>query len=112
MGKKYELIPSDKEGLFRVKALKHFSNVMAGEIGGYGRAWCLSYAALPSSVRAARTASSRALHLAHPVPSTLTPEAAFAVSACAIVSGVQLPPQQQDFVSSFFLLNSPIIDSS
>ena len=38
--------------------------------------------------------------------------AAFAVSACAIVSGVQLPPQQQDFVSSFFLLNSPIIDSS
>ena len=33
--KKYELIPSDKEGLFRIKALKCFGCVMIGEIGGY-----------------------------------------------------------------------------
>ena len=33
--KKYELIPSDKEGLFRIKALKCFGGVMIGEIGGY-----------------------------------------------------------------------------
>ena len=35
MGKKYELIPSDIEGLFRVKALKDFNNVKKGDIGGY-----------------------------------------------------------------------------
>ena len=35
MEKKYELIPSDKEGLYRVKALKDFSNVKKGDIGGY-----------------------------------------------------------------------------
>ena len=33
--KKYELIPSDMEGLFRVKALKDFGNVKKGDIGGY-----------------------------------------------------------------------------
>ena len=33
--KKYELIPSDKEGLFIIKALKSFSNVTIGDIGGY-----------------------------------------------------------------------------
>ena len=35
MNKKYELIPSDIEGLFRVKALKDFNNVKKGDIGGY-----------------------------------------------------------------------------
>ena len=35
MDKKYELIPSDIEGLFRVKALKDFNNVKKGDIGGY-----------------------------------------------------------------------------
>ena len=35
MDKKYELIPSDKEGLFRIKALKDFNNVKKGDIGGY-----------------------------------------------------------------------------
>ena len=33
--KKYELIPSDIEGLFRIKALKDFNNVKNGDIGGY-----------------------------------------------------------------------------
>jgi UDP-3-O-[3-hydroxymyristoyl] glucosamine N-acyltransferase len=33
--KKYELIPSDKEGLYRIKALHNFSDVEKGEIGGY-----------------------------------------------------------------------------
>ena len=33
--KKYELIPSDKEGLYRIKALKDFGNVKNGDIGGY-----------------------------------------------------------------------------
>ena len=33
--KKYELIPSDKEGLYRVKALKCFNDVKKGDIGGY-----------------------------------------------------------------------------
>ena len=33
--KKYELIPSDKEGLYRIKAMKDFSNVKKGDIGGY-----------------------------------------------------------------------------
>ena len=35
MEKKYELIPSDKEGLYRIKAVKDFSNVKKGDIGGY-----------------------------------------------------------------------------
>ena len=35
MEKKYELIPSDKEGLYRIKALKDFANVKVGDIGGY-----------------------------------------------------------------------------
>ena len=35
MDNKYELIPSDKEGLFRIKALKDFNNVKKGDIGGY-----------------------------------------------------------------------------
>ena len=35
MGKKYELIPSDKEGLYRIKALKDFNDVKKGDIGGY-----------------------------------------------------------------------------
>ena len=35
MEKKYELIPSDKEGLYRVKALKDFNDVKKGDIGGY-----------------------------------------------------------------------------
>lgn len=35
MDKKYELIPSDIEGLFRIKALKDFGNVKKGDIGGY-----------------------------------------------------------------------------
>ena len=33
--KKYELILSDKEGLYRIKALKDFGNVKKGDIGGY-----------------------------------------------------------------------------
>ena len=33
--KKYELIPSDKRGLYRVKALRDFADVNKGEIGGY-----------------------------------------------------------------------------
>jgi NDP-sugar pyrophosphorylase family protein len=32
---KFELIPSDKEGLFRIKALRNFSDVKKGDIGGY-----------------------------------------------------------------------------
>ena len=35
MDNKYELIPSDKEGLFRVKALRDFNDVKKGDIGGY-----------------------------------------------------------------------------
>ena len=35
MDKKYELIPSDIEGLFRIKALKDFNDVKKGDIGGY-----------------------------------------------------------------------------
>ena len=35
MGNKYELIPSDIEGLFRIKALKDFNDVKKGDIGGY-----------------------------------------------------------------------------
>ena len=35
MEKKYELVPSDKEGLFRVKALRDFGDVKKGEVGGY-----------------------------------------------------------------------------
>ena len=35
MEKKYELIPSDIEGLFRIKALKDFNDVKNGDIGGY-----------------------------------------------------------------------------
>ena len=35
MDNKYELIPSDKEGLFRIKALKDFNDVKKGDIGGY-----------------------------------------------------------------------------
>jgi hypothetical protein len=35
VGKKYELIPSDKEGLYRIKALRNFGDVKKGEIGGY-----------------------------------------------------------------------------
>jgi carbonic anhydrase/acetyltransferase-like protein (isoleucine patch superfamily) len=33
--KKYELTPSDKEGLFRIKAVKDFNDVKKGDIGGY-----------------------------------------------------------------------------
>ena len=33
--KKYELIPSDKEGLYRIKALRDFNDVKKGDIGGY-----------------------------------------------------------------------------
>mgnify|MGYP003515434580 FL=1 len=32
---KYELIPSDREGFYRVKALRDFGNVKKGDIGGY-----------------------------------------------------------------------------
>jgi UDP-3-O-[3-hydroxymyristoyl] glucosamine N-acyltransferase len=35
MSKKYELIASDFKWLYRVKALKSFSDVKAGDIGGY-----------------------------------------------------------------------------
>lgn len=35
MDKKYELIPSDMEGLYRIKALKDFNDVKKGDIGGY-----------------------------------------------------------------------------
>ena len=38
MGNKYELIPSDRsdrEGLYRIKALKDFNDVKKGDIGGY-----------------------------------------------------------------------------
>jgi len=35
MEKKYELIPSDKAGLYRIKALKDFADVKVGDIGGY-----------------------------------------------------------------------------
>jgi hypothetical protein len=33
--KKYELIASDVDGLYRVKALMDFGNVKAGDVGGY-----------------------------------------------------------------------------
>lgn len=33
--KKYELRPSDREGLFRILALKSFSNIKKGDVGGY-----------------------------------------------------------------------------
>ena len=33
--KKYELIPSDKQGLYRIKALTDFNDVKKGDIGGY-----------------------------------------------------------------------------
>ena len=33
--KKYELIPSDKQGLYRIKALRDFNDVKKGDIGGY-----------------------------------------------------------------------------
>ena len=33
--KKFKLIQSDKEGLFRIKALRDFSDVKSGDIGGY-----------------------------------------------------------------------------
>lgn len=35
MEKKYELIKSDNMDLFRIKALRDFSNVKVGDIGGY-----------------------------------------------------------------------------
>ena len=35
MGNKYELISSDMEGLYRVKALRDFNDVKKGDIGGY-----------------------------------------------------------------------------
>ena len=35
MDNKYKLIPSDIEGLFRIKALKDFNDVKKGDIGGY-----------------------------------------------------------------------------
>ena len=35
MGKKYELIPSLSEELYRVKALRDFNDVKKGDIGGY-----------------------------------------------------------------------------
>ena len=35
MDNKYKLIPSDIEGLFRIKALKDFNDVKKGNIGGY-----------------------------------------------------------------------------
>ena len=35
MEKKYELITSDIAGLFRVKALRDFGDVQAGDVGGY-----------------------------------------------------------------------------
>ena len=35
MDNKYELIPSDREGLYRVKALRDFNDVKKGDIGGY-----------------------------------------------------------------------------
>ena len=35
MDNKYELIPSDKQGLYRIKALKDFNDVKKGDIGGY-----------------------------------------------------------------------------
>ena len=33
--KKYELIPSNREGFYRVKALRNFNDVKKGDIGGY-----------------------------------------------------------------------------
>ena len=54
MEKKYELIPSDIEGLFRIKALRGFGDVEVGDVGGYvaseynlshdGDAWVSGYA--------------------------------------------------------------------
>lgn len=35
MEKKYELISSDKPGLYRIKALRDFGLIKKGEIGGY-----------------------------------------------------------------------------
>jgi len=35
MEKKYELIPSDKEGLYRIKALRSFYFIKEGTVGGY-----------------------------------------------------------------------------
>ena len=33
--KKYELIPSNKNGLYRIKAIRDFGNIKTGDIGGY-----------------------------------------------------------------------------
>lgn len=33
--KKFELIPSDRDGMFRIKAVRDFADVKAGDIGGY-----------------------------------------------------------------------------
>jgi hypothetical protein len=35
MKKKYELIKSDIPGLYRIKAVRDFSDVKKGDIGGY-----------------------------------------------------------------------------
>lgn len=40
MEKKFELIKSDNEGLFRIKALRNFSDVKKGDIGGYVESEC------------------------------------------------------------------------
>jgi carbonic anhydrase/acetyltransferase-like protein (isoleucine patch superfamily) len=59
--KKFELIPSDKEGLFRIKALRDFGNVKKGDIGGYvegernlshgGNCWICDYAVVSGHAR-------------------------------------------------------------
>lgn len=35
MGKKYELLASNQDGLYRIRALRSFSNVCEGDIGGF-----------------------------------------------------------------------------
>jgi NDP-sugar pyrophosphorylase family protein len=59
--RKYELIPSDRPGLFRVRALRDFKGVNAGKIGGYvegehnlshsGEAWVGDYAEVGGNAR-------------------------------------------------------------
>lgn len=58
---KYELVPSDIPGLFRVKAIKDFNGVEAGELGGYvqyesnlsqtGNAWIYGNARVQGDAR-------------------------------------------------------------
>jgi len=61
MEKKYQLIESDQEGLFRIKALRSFNDVKEGDLGGYvasednlsheGDCWVYHYAVVKDNAR-------------------------------------------------------------